>query len=166
MRSRFHHLLAVGLAALVVVSLVRYFTGFPSTQMLLNVAVGTVVWAIPKGALIRFMGGARPYRSALAANAASEISSLGFPISWLGVPWPALGASLMISTVIEGAALVVMRTARTVACLVMALYMNIFAHVFLAGWFLWPDTHLAGGAAIFLSFLIFILPIFVVDRPV
>ncbi len=89
-----------------------------------------------------------------------------FPSRHLGVPWPALGASMVVSTIIEAVALMVMGTARVPACLVISLYMNFFAHVFLVGWVLWPDYHLVGGGVILLSFLIFILPIFIVDRPV
>ncbi len=166
MSTRTRSLLAGLLSFLVAVSLYRYFTREPSATTLLNMVGGIILWTFPKGALIRFMAGRRYYQSALLANAASEISSLGFPLSPLGVPWPALGASMVLSTIIEAVALMVMGTARAPACLIISLYMNFFAHVFLVGWFLWPNYHLAGGGIIFLSFLIFILPIFIVDRPV
>jgi hypothetical protein len=82
------------------------------------------------------------------------------------MPWGALGASLIISTLLEGIVLFVMGSGRAVVCLGWSLYINFFAHVLLAGWFLWPVSKLAGGFVIFASFLIFILPIFVVDRDV
>lgn len=166
MNTRVRALLAGFLSFLVAVSLYRFFTGAASTTTLWNVAIGIIVWTFPKGALIRFMGGRRYYQSAFLANATSEISSLGFPLSPLGVPWPALGASMVVSTIIEAIALIVMGTARAPACLVISLYMNFFAHVFLVGWFLWPNHHWVGGGVIFFSFLIFILPIFIVDRSV
>ena len=165
MNPRVRSLLAGLLSFLVAASLYRYYNGAPTTTTLWNVAGGIILWTFPKGALVRFMAGRRPYPSALLANATSEISSLGFPLSPLGVPWPALGASMVVSTIIEAVALMVMGTARVPACLVISLYMNFFAHVFLVGWVLWPDYHLVGGGVILLSFLIFILPIFIVDRP-
>jgi hypothetical protein len=82
------------------------------------------------------------------------------------MPWGALGASFIISTLLEGVVLFAMGSGRVVVCLGWSLYVNFFAHVLLAGWFLRPVSKLAGGAVIFVSFLIFILPIFVVDRDV
>jgi hypothetical protein len=149
------------LTAFVVVSLVRYLLGEPSTGLFFRVILGILIWTPAKGALLRFMGGKRPNWSALAANAASELPSLGFPLSPLGVPWPALTASFFISTYIEWLALIVMGTARVRSAFIMALYINIFAHVLVVGFLLWPDGHLLSAAIIFGSFLIFIFPIFV-----
>jgi hypothetical protein len=148
------------------VSLYRYLTGEPSRDHFLRVLLGILVWALPKGALLRYLGATRPYRRALAANGASELCSLGFPVSPFGMPWGALGASFVISTLLEGIVLFVMGSSRAVVCLGWSLYINFFAHVLLAGWFLWPVSKLAGGFVILFSFLIFILPIFVVDRDV
>jgi hypothetical protein len=160
-RNRFA--LIIGLTALVVISLYRYFSGESSTETtLFEVALGILIWTLPKGALLRFMGGRHPTWSALAANAASELPSLGFPLSPLGFPWPALTASFFTSTFIEWFALVAMGTApRVPACFIMSLYANIFAHVLVAGFFLWSGSHLWGATVIFSSFLIFICPIFV-----
>jgi hypothetical protein len=159
-RSRFAIIIA--LTAFIVVSLYRYFSGESSPQTtLLKVAFGILIWTPPKGALLRFMGGRRPNWSALAANAASELPSLGFPLSPLGIPWPALTASFFISTVVECLALIAMGTARASACFIMSLYVNIFVHVLLAGFVLWSSSHLWSAAVVFASFLIFIFPIFV-----
>jgi hypothetical protein len=159
-------LILLGIVLLgVTVSLFRYFSDSPSLEAVLNVLVMILLWVPLKGALLRFMGGARPYRSALAANASSELLGLGFPLSGLGQPWTALGASLVLSTVIEGFVLAAMATASVKLSFVMALYLNVFAHLLVAGLFLWPGSRLAGGAVIFGAFLIFILPIFVVPRP-
>lgn len=143
------------------VALARYLTLQASWQQFLVVLLGVLIWTLPKGALLRFMGGRRPNRSALAANASSEIPGLGFPLSGLGVPWPALTASLGISTAVEGLALLAMGTAPVKKSFLMSLYMNMFSHVLVAGHYLWPGNHWAGASAIVLSFLIFILPIFV-----
>jgi hypothetical protein len=159
-RSRFAIIIAI--VVFVAVALYRYFSGEASPETtLFRVFLGILIWTPPKGALFRFMGGRRPNWSALAANAASELPSLGFPLSPLGVPWPALTASFFISTVIESLALMAMGTARASACFIMSLYANIFAHVLVAGFLLWPGSRLMGGGLVFLSFLIFILPIFV-----
>ena len=166
MSTRVRSILVGLLGFLIAVSLYRYFSGDPSSSTLFTVIGVIILWTFPTGALIRFMAGRRPYVAAALANASSEISSLGFPLSPLGVPWPALGASMVLSTIIEAVALIVVGSARARACLVISLYMNFFAHVFLVGWFLWPNNHWVGGGVIFLSFLIFILPIFIVDRPV
>lgn len=158
--------LGVALFALIDVSLYRYLSGEPSREHFLQVLLLILVWALPKGALLRYLGATRPYRRALAANTTSELSSLGFPLASLGMPWGALGASFIISTLLEGTVLFAMGSGRAVVCLGYSLYINFFAHVLLAGWFLWPVSKLAGGTIIFISFLIFILPIFVVDRDV
>jgi hypothetical protein len=159
-RSRFAILIA--LVIFIAVALYRYVSGESSPETtFFRVVLGILIWTPPKGALLRFMGGRRPNWSALAANAASELPSLGFPVSQLGVPWPALTASFFISTVIESLALMVMGTARASACFIMSLYANIFAHVLVAGFFVWSGSRLWGGTIVFASFLIFIFPIFV-----
>lgn len=159
-RSRFA--ISIALTVFVVIALYRYFFGESSAQTtLFRVSLGILIWTPPKGALFRFMGGKHPNWSALAANAASELPSLGFPLSPLGIPWPALTASFFVSTVIESLALIAMGTARASACFIMSLYANIFAHVLVAGFLIWSGSLLWGGTIMFSSFLIFILPIFV-----
>lgn len=153
--------IAALLLVFLVVALARYLTLQPSWKQFFSVLLGVVIWTFPKGALIRFMGGRRPKRSALAANASSEVPGLGFPLSGLGFPWPALTASLGISTLVEGLALIAMGTAPVRKCFLMSLYMNVFSHVLVAGYYLWSEHLWVGGSVIFLSFLIFILPIFV-----
>jgi hypothetical protein len=160
----------------VVVSFVRFFTGTPSLASFLRVAAGILLWFPIKGALVRFLGGARPYRSALAANASSELIGLGFPLVGLGVPWPALAASLVLSTGLEGLTFGGLRTTSTWRkCFGLALYVNLFAHLLLLGIFLYFPPVLSldvarspqpvlGGIVILASFLLFILPIFVVSR--
>ncbi len=158
--------LGAALFVLIDVSLYRYLTGEPSRDHFLQVLLLILIWALPKGALLRYLGATRPYRRALAANGTSEICSLGFSLAPLGMPWGALGASFIVSTLLEGIVLFAMGSGRAVVCLGWSLYINFFAHVLLAGWFLWPVSKLAGGIIILASFLIFILPIFVVDRDV
>jgi hypothetical protein len=160
----------------VIASVARFLSGAPSIEVLVRVVVQTLIFLPLKGALLRFLGGSRPYRSALAATSSSELVGMGFPLSGLGVPWPELAASLVLSTGFEGLTLVAMGTARVRQSFGMALYMNFFVHLLVAGIILcWPEvlaigptgepSRLLGSTIIFLSFLIFILPIFLVSRP-
>lgn len=173
--SRWAGLAAILLAILA--SIVRFLNGTPSLDAFVRVIVWIFLWMPIKGALLRFLGGDRPYRSALAANATSELIGLGFPLSSLGVPWRALAASTVLSTGTEGVAFGVVGTGRTwMRGLGLALYVNCFVHLLMAGVFLcWPEVlssetavivrqPFLGAAIIFASFLIFILPIFLVPR--
>jgi len=167
--------LAVVLGA-VSVSLFRFLTRSPSMDLFVRAALFTLVFLPLKGSLLRFLGGVRPYRSALAGNASSQLAGMGFPLISLGVPWPALAASLVFSTAFEWPALVAAGTAPAKRSLGMAAYVNFFAHLLLAGIFLcWPEVlstgpvpeprrPLLGAGIIFISFLVLILPIFMVSR--
>ena len=156
----------------VLVSLARFLSGTPSLDALFRVIVWVLLWTTIKGALLRFLDGLRPYRSALAATAVSELIALGFPLSPLGLPWRALGASLLLSTGSEGLTFGALRTASSWnRSFGLALYVNVFVHLLMAGAFLyWPGElaivrqPLLGGTIIVASFLVFILPIFVVSR--
>ena len=132
----------------------------------LRVAIQILVFWPIKGALIRFLAGVRPYRSALAANSSSELIGLGFPLSALGVPWTALLMSFFLSSGIEGLTFTAVGTAGPTRSFSIALYANFFVHLLMAGVTLWDPRPVLGGAIIFLSFLVFILPIFIVSRPV
>ena len=103
----------------VIVGLVKFIAERPSWKLPLVTVFWILIWTPPKGALLRFMGGRRPNWSALASTASSELPSLGFPLAALGFPWPAFGASLVISIVVEGLVLVAMATGRVKACFVM-----------------------------------------------
>jgi len=149
----------------VVVSVSRFLTGEPSMDVVLRVAIQILVFWPIKGALIRFLGGARPYRSALAANSSSELIGLGFPLVALGIPWPALIASFFLSSGIEGLTFNAVGTANPKTSVSMAVYVNFFVHLLMAGITLWGPRPLVGGTVIFLSFMVFILPIFLVSRP-
>ena len=149
--------------AAIVISVFRFLTGQPSMDVVLRVVVQILVFWPIKGALIRFLGGARPYRSALAANSSSELIGLGFP---LAATWPGLLASFFLSSAFEGLALTAVGTAEPKTSFSVALYANFFVHVLLAGIKLWAPQPLLGGIVIFLSFMVFILPIFIVSRPI
>jgi hypothetical protein len=149
----------------VVVSVFRFLTGEPSMDAVLRVAIQILIFWPIKGALIRFLGGARPYRSALAANSSSELIGLGFPLAALGVPWPALVASFFLSSGFEGLTFNAVGTAGLRTSFSMAVYTNFFVHLLMAGITLWDPRPLVGGTVIFLSFMVFILPIFLVSRP-
>ncbi len=155
----------------VVVSLIRFATGTPSVDLLVRAGVLTLIFLPIKGALLRFLGAARPYPSALGASCSSQLAGIGFPLVSLGVPWPALAASFVLSAAVEWPALIAIGTAGVKRSLGLAVYVNFFTHLLLAGASLiWSETILArqpllGGAIILVSFLVFILPIFLVSRP-
>lgn len=149
----------------VVVSVFRFLTGERSMDAVLRVVIQILIFWPIKGALIRFLGGARPYRSALAANSSSELIGLGFPLAALGVPWPELVASFFLSSGFEGLSLTAVGTARPKMSFGLALYANLFVHLLIAGIILWDPRPMLGVTVILLSFVVFILPIFVVSRP-
>jgi len=172
--SRWIALAVVVLA--VTVSLIRFATGTPSVDVLIKAGVLTLIFLPLKGALLRFLGAARPYRSALGASCSSWLAGIGFPLDSLGVPWPALAASFVLSAAVEWPALVAIGAAGVKRSVGLAFYVNFFTHLLLAGAFLyWPDKlpsepvlarqPLLGGVIILVSFLVFILPIFLVSRP-
>ena len=164
MSATVRRFVAAILVGVVTVSIFRYFAGEPSLPRLLQLLGVILLWTPVKGALLKFLGGVRPYRSALAANVSSETTGIGYPLAGLGMPWPALGASMVLSTVIEWLALMAMGTAKVTACLWMSLYANLVVHMLVAAFILWPGHRLAGGAVFLVGFLLFLLPIFVVDR--
>ena len=160
----------------VMVALIRFAAGTPSVDLLVRAGVLTLIFLPLKGALLRFLGAARPYPSALGASCASQLAGIGFPLVSLGVPWPALAASFVLSAAVEWPALVAIGTAGVKRSVGLAVYVNFFTHLLLAGAFLyWPDQFSAepiwarqpflGGVIILISFLVFILPIFLVSRP-
>ncbi len=160
----------------VMVSLIRFATGTPSVDLLIRAGVLTLIFLPIKGALLRFLGGSRPYPSALGASCSSQLAGMGFSLTSLGVPWPALAASFVLSAAVEWPALVAIGTAGVKRSLGLAVYVNFFTHLLLAGAFLyWPDKissepmlarqPFLGGVIILISFLVFILPIFLVSRP-
>ncbi|MFQ5792915.1 MAG: hypothetical protein ACE5JI_20795, partial [Acidobacteriota bacterium] len=165
MKTSGRRVLAAFVAGAVAASLVRYFTGEPSLRDLLEAAAVVAVFWPLKGALLRFLGGVRPYWSALAAGVCSELLGLGFPFASLGLPWPALVAGLGVSSVMEGLVLVLMGTARVRRCFGMALYVNVCVHVLVAGMFLWETRPLVSSVVFVVGFALFILPIFVIQRP-
>jgi hypothetical protein len=159
---RFVAAVVVGLVA---VSLYRYLTGEPSSQRLLQLLGVILLWTPLKGALLRFLGGSRPYRSALAANASSETTGIGYPLAGLGMPWPALGASMILSTLVEWLAFLAVGTGKKVtACLWMSLYVNVVVHVLVAAFILWPGNRPASAGVFLVGFALFLLPIFLVNR--
>ncbi len=160
--------------AAVAASVFRFLTAAPSLDTFLRMTLQVFLWVPLKGALLRFLGGARPYRSALAANSSSEFIGLGFPLATVGVPWPALVGSFFLSSGFEGLSMTAVGTADPKTSFSMAVYVNFFVHLLMAGIFLcWPEVlatglesrPLVGSAIILLSFVVFILPIFLVSRP-
>lgn len=146
-------------------SVYAYLSGTPSSRLLLYRLFMIGFWWPLKGALLRFLGGRRPYRSALAANASSELIGLGFSLGRFGLLWPGLVVSFGASTVIEGLTLTAMGTAATLKSFGMSLYTNVVVHVLTAGMIVWASRPGISIALFLGGFVLFILPIFVVERP-
>lgn len=160
--------------AAIIASVFRFLAGEHSMDTVLRVVFEILIFWPIKGALLRFLGGARPYQSALAANSSSELIGLGFPLAAVGFPWPAMVASFFLSSGFEGLSLTAVGTADPKQSFSMAVYVNFFVHLLMAGIVLcWPEVlsaglesrPLMGAAIILLSFVVFILPIFLVSRP-
>jgi hypothetical protein len=115
-------------------ALVVYILGGPRWQSLAMAGFLIVIWTPIKGLIYRRLGGARPYQSALAANASSELIGLPFH---LGLAfWPSIGVSFVVSAAIETLALLVMGTASSLKrALFLSYYAGFVAHVITAGFF-------------------------------
>lgn len=163
--NRLGRLLAVaGLAAGLAVALARYLSAGNSLAVLGPVALPLLTAGVLKGAVLRFLGTVHPYRSAIVANTVSELIGLGFSLSSFGMPWGALGMSVVTSTGIESVVLWLFSAARPAVCLGRAFYMNLVAHGAVGGLLLFYSSTLWGGLLIAGSFMLLILPIFLVER--
>jgi hypothetical protein len=115
-------------------ALALYLREGPTWMGLGTAVILIVIWTPVKGLVYRRLLAARPYESALAANASSELAGLPFHLALSF--WPLLGASFVISASIETLALAAMGTApswrRT---LFLAFYGSLVAHLMTAGWF-------------------------------
>jgi hypothetical protein len=122
------------LLVLLVGALALYVREGPTWQGLGTAVFLVLIWTPVKGLLYRRLDGARPYESALAANASSEFAGVPFhlPLSF----WPLMGASFLISAAIETLALVALGTARSLRrSLLLAFYGSLVVHLMSVGWF-------------------------------
>ena len=130
----------------VIASLCAYILRGPRWQSLAMAAFLTLIWTPVKGLVYRRLGGSRPYESALAANASSELIGLPFRLDLSF--WPLMGVSFVVSAAIETLALVVMGTASSLKrALFLSYYAGFATHVLTAGFFR-AQRDLAVGVAI------------------
>ena len=122
------------LLVLLVVALALYVQQGPSWRSLGMALFLILIWTPLKGLLYRRLEAARPYESALAANASSELA--GLPVH-LGLSfWPLMGVSFLVSAAIETLALAAMGSAVSWRrCLLLAFYGSLVVHLMTVGWF-------------------------------
>jgi len=122
------------LLVLLVGALGLYVREGPTYRGLLMAVFLVLIWTPVKGLIYRRLGGVKPYESALAANASSELAGLPFH---LGLSfWPLMGASFAVSAALETLALVAAGTAVSFRrSLFLALYGSLVVHLMTAGWF-------------------------------
>ena len=127
-------LFLAALLLIVLFALAFYLREGPTWSSLGMALFLIVIWTPIKGLVYRRLQAARPYESALAANAASELS--GLPVH-LALPfWPLMGVSFLVSAAIETLALAALRTAPSFRrCLFLAFYGSLMVHLMTVGWF-------------------------------
>ncbi|MGH9323495.1 MAG: hypothetical protein ACRD3V_26880 [Vicinamibacteria bacterium] len=150
-------LILVALLGIEVAALSFYVLDEPSWTGLAMAFLLILIWTPVKGLLYRRLEGVRPYESALAANAASEIA--GLPVH-LGLSfWPLMGASFLVSAAIKTLALVVMGTAASLTrCLALAIYGSLVVHLLTAGWFASHRSLALGITFLVVGVVLFHLP--------
>jgi hypothetical protein len=122
-----------------------------------------VIWAPVKGVLFRRLGGKKPYWSALAANASSELVGLPFHLALSF--FPLMAASFLITGAIETLTLFVMGTAATFKrCLFIGLYGSLVVHLISTGWFASHRSLTLGIPFIVVGIVLFHLPALYSDR--
>jgi hypothetical protein len=122
------------LLGLVVVALGFYLLEGPTLSGLGMSLFLIFIWTPIKGLLYQRLEGQKPYQSALAANASSELAGLPFHLE---LPfWPLMTVSFLVSGALEVLALAAMGTATTFRrCLFLAFYGSLVVHLMTAGWF-------------------------------
>lgn len=156
-------LVLVVLLAGIVAALAAYVLRGPRWQSLLTAAFLVVIWTPVKGLVYRRLSGARPYESALAANASSELIGLPFH---LRLPfWPLMGVSFLVSSAVETLALLVMGTTATVKrALFVSYYAGFATHVITAGFFRAQRDLLVGVTLLVVGVALVHLPAFFPDE--
>lgn len=145
------------LLAVLVASLALYLREGPTLSGFGMAVLLILVWTPVKGLLYRRLAGARPYESALAANASSELAGLPFH---LGLSfWPLMAVSFLVSASIETLALAAMASAGTFRrCLFLAFYGSLVVHLMTAGWFASSRSLGLGIALVVAGIVLFHLP--------
>lgn len=114
-----------------------------------------------KGITYRRLGGRRPYATALLSTFSWQ--AIGLPID-LESFWAIMGASMLVSFVVDFLALVAMDAAPTVArCLFLALYGSLIVHFLTVGYFTFQRNAVVGLALLAVGVGSFLLPAFYTD---
>ena len=122
------------LLVLLVIALAFYLQEGPTWSGLGMAVFLVLIWTPVKGLLYRRLEGGRPYESALAANASSELAGLPFHLALSF--WPLMGVSFLVSASIETLALAAMGSASSWRrCLFLAFYGSLVVHLMTVGWF-------------------------------
>jgi hypothetical protein len=150
-------LLLVILLALGIAALALYVREGPTWRGLGMALFLILIWTPLKGLLYRRLSAVRPYESALAANAASELS--GLPVHLGFSFWPLMGASFLISAAIESLALAAMGSAPSFRrCVFLAFYGSLVVHLMTAGWFVSQRSLALGIFLVVVGVVLFHLP--------
>jgi hypothetical protein len=116
-----------------------------------------VIWAPVKGLIYRRLEGLKPYESALAANASSELA--GLPVHLALSFWPLMGMSFLVSASIETLALAAMGSASSWRrCLFLAFYGSLVVHLMTVGWFASHRSLALGIPFVLAGIVLFHLP--------
>lgn len=114
-----------------------------------------------KGISYRRLGANKPYASALLATFSWQ--AIGLPID-LDSFWVIMGASLLVSIVVDFLALIAMGAAPTVArCLFLGLYGSLIVHFLTIGFFTFQRNIVLGLALLAAGVGLFLLPAFYTD---
>ncbi|HJS73665.1 MAG TPA: hypothetical protein VJ921_05215 [Vicinamibacteria bacterium] len=150
-------LVLVILLALLVGALGLYVLEGPTWRGLGMALVLILIWTPVKGLVYRRLEASRPYESALAANASSELAGLPFHLALSF--WPLMGVSFLVSASIETLAIAAMGTASSWRrCLFLAFYGSLVVHLMTAGWFASQRSLALGIPFVLAGILLFHLP--------
>jgi hypothetical protein len=145
------------LLVLVVGALAFYVLEGPTWTGLGMAVFLVLIWTPVKGLVYRRLAGAKPYESALAANASSEVAGLPFHLALSF--WPLMGASFVVSASLETLALVAVGTAPSFRrSLFLAFYGSLVVHLMTAGWFASQRNPAIGIPFLLAGILLFHLP--------
>ena len=139
--------LVLGLA--VAAALIYFFVEDRSWRNLGMAIALILVWTPVKGLLFRRLSIKLPYRSAIVANASSELTGLPFHFGLSF--WPLMGASWILSAAVEWIALLALGTARGPGhALWTSFYASLVVHLLTAGFF-YANRQFIGGALLILA---------------
>ena len=150
-------LVLVILLALLVGALGLYVLEGPTWRGLGMALALILIWTPVKGLVYRRLEASRPYESALAANASSELAGLPFHLALSF--WPLMGVSFLVSASIETLAIAAMGSASSWRrCLFLALYGSLVVHLMTVGWFASQRSLALGIPFVLAGIILFHLP--------